>query len=151
MFPTSYNAWLWLLNSFCKLQHRICANNRRMRKLRLLNQKEIFRTILTLQTLMQGQKGQLANPICQGAVSNFSMWAALTKSATFAQEVIQPSTLRASRLYGRARPISTQKKYFCQSMPECKLQVETMELLEIMKAANYLDIRGLLDAASKVY
>ena len=26
-----------------------------------------------------------------------------------------------------------------------------MELLEIMRAANYLDIRGLLDAASKVY
>ena len=77
--------------------------------------------------------------------------ASFGKSATFAQEVIQPSTLRASRLYGRARPISTQKKYFCQSMPECKLQVETMELLEIMKAANYLDIRGLLDAASKVY
>ena len=54
-------------------QNMCKSNYRRMREKRLLNQKEIFRTILTLQTLMQGQKGQLANPICQGAVSNFLM------------------------------------------------------------------------------
>ena len=54
-------------------QNMCKSNYRRMREKRLLNQKEIFRTILTLQTLMQGQKGQLGKTICQGAASNFLM------------------------------------------------------------------------------
>ena len=144
-------------NSFCKLQHRICANQiiGEWRK-KAIESKWNFQDDPDPPDFDAGVKRTFGTDDLLGCCQQLfnvscSDKASFGKSARFAQEVIQPSTPRASRLYGRARPISTQKNYFCQSIPECKLQVETMDLLEIMKAADYLDIRGLLNATSKVY